>query len=214
MLTIFNKTKVLEVKIDAFLDTVLEAAFEFRVGIEYYLKETYDSFNIRKDTVDRLEGKADKLRREIENALYLEMLLPESRGDVLALLETTDDVLNALADMIVDFSIERPVLKDIKEDFLSLTDVCTKAVEEMIATVRAYFKDLVSVRNHIIKVMFLEKESDKIGERIKKHIFNKTNWELSKKIHLTTFVKYLQGIADKAEDVADRVSIYAIKRTE
>jgi len=64
----------------------------------------------------------------------------------------------------------------------------------------------------VTKIMFFEKESDKIGERIKRFLFDKSDIDLSRKIHIRTFVTYLQTIADKAEDVGDRVSIYTIKR--
>ncbi len=213
MFSVFRKTKELEQKIDEFLNVILEAALEFKQGMKYYLEGEYEEFEKRSVHVDQLEGRADRLRREIENKLYMEMLLPEARGDVLALLENSDDVLNIIADTIVEFSVERPeFLPEITNNFMSLVDVSIEAVEEMVATVRAYFKDLTAVRDHITKIMFFEKESDKIGEKIKRHLFENKELELSRKIHLCTFVSYLQTIADKAEDVGDRVSIYTIKR--
>ncbi len=213
MFTVFKKTKELEAKIDNFLDTILEAALEFKQGLKYYLSGDFDEFEKRAKHVDQLEGQADKLRREIENMLYAEMLIPEARGDVLALLENSDDVLNIVADTIVEFSIERPeFLEEIEDRFMNLVDVSMKAVEEMVAAVRAYFKDIVSVRDHITKVMFFEKESDKIGEKIKRYLFGREDLRLSHRMHLRTFISYIQAIADKAEDIGDRVSIYTIKR--
>ncbi len=213
MFTVFKKTKELEAKIDNFLDTILEAALEFKQGLKYYLAGDFEEFERRAKHVDKLEGQADRLRREIENMLYAEMLIPEARGDVLALLENSDDVLNIVADTIVEFSIERPeFLEEIDEQFMNLVDVSMQAVEEMVAAVRAYFKDIVSVRDHIKKVMFFEKESDKIGEKIKRYLFGREDLRLSHRMHLRTFISYIQAIADKAEDIGDRVSIYAIKR--
>ncbi|MCD6086426.1 MAG: DUF47 family protein [Candidatus Hydrothermae bacterium] len=213
MFSVFRKTKELEGKIDEFLNVILEAALEFKQGMKYYLEGDFDEFEKRSEHVDQLEGRADRLRREIENKLYMEMLLPEARGDVLALLENSDDVLNIVADTIVEFSVEKPEFPpEINSHFMGLVDVSLEAVEEMVATVRAYFKDLTAVRDHVTKIMFFEKESDKIGERIKRFLFDKSDIDLSRKIHIRTFVTYLQTIADKAEDVGDRVSIYTIKR--
>ena len=215
MFKMFKKTKEMEVKINEFLDTILAAALEFRQAIKYYLEGDIEEFEKRERHIDQLEGIADSHRREIESRIYVEMLLPESRGDVLALLENSDNVLNVIADTIVEFSIERPeMLPEIKEQFKNLTDVSIKATEEMVRAVRAYFEELTAVRDHITKIMFFEKESDKIGEKIKRYLFGKKDLLLSHKIHLRTFITYLQNIADEAEDTGDRVSIYTIKRLE
>lgn len=213
MLNLFRKTRELEARIEEFLDVILHAALEFRQGIRYYLEGDLEEFEARAQRVDQLEGKADGLRRQIENRIYSELLLPEARGDVLALLENSDDVLNVIADTIVEFSVEKPAFfEEIHAPFLQLVDVTMSAVEEMVAAVRAYFRDLAAVPNHIAKIMFFEKESDRVGEKIKRHIFGKEDLDLCHKVHLRTFVGYLQHIADQAEDVGDRVSIYVIKR--
>jgi len=213
MFTVFKKTRELISKIDEFLDTLLMAGLEFREGLKYYIDGKLKEFEDKTKKVDQLEGKADALRREIENIIYSHMLIPEARGDVLALLENSDDVLNIISDTMVEFYIEKPLLpEEIKKDFENLVDVSINAVEEMVMAVRSYFKELYAVRDHIAKIMFYEKESDKIGQKIKEYLFNNQKIELCHKIHLRTFVNYIQTIADQAEDIGDRVSIYAIKR--
>ena len=213
MFSVFKKTRELESKINEFLDMIMEAALEFRQGIRYYLNGDFEEFTKRERLVDQMEGRADKLRRDIENKLYSEMLLPEARGDVLALLENSDDVLNIIADGIIEFSVEKPNFpEELKGQFLDLVDVSIGAVEEMVRTVRAYFRELTAVRDHMTKIMFYEKESDKIGEKIKRLVFEREDLDLCQKIHLRNFINCLLTIADMAEDVGDRVSIYTIKR--
>ncbi len=213
MFQLFKKTRELENRIDAFLDTILQASLEYREGMKYYLQGDLEDFEHRVQEVDRLEGKADTLRREIENTIYAQMLLPEARGDVLALLENSDDVLNALADSLVEFSVEKPeILPEFHDDWQNLVEVSLKAVEAMVAGVRAYFKDIAAVRNHIATIMFYEKESDKVGQKLKQEIFGRADLRLSHKMHLRTFISFIQDLADRAEDVGDRLSIYVIKR--
>ena len=213
MFSVIKKTKALEAKIDEFLDTILKASMEFREGLKYYLNGDLEEFEKRSRLVDRLESNGDNIRREVENRIYLEMLIPEARGDVLALLENSDNVLNALADTIMEFSIEKPEFpEDLKDQIENLAGVSVETVEEMVATVRAYFKNITAVRDHLTKVMFYENESDKVGERIKRQVFSKEDLPLCSKIQIKTFVMYLQEIADKAEDVGDRVAIYTMKR--
>ena len=60
--------------------------------------------------------------------------------------------------------------------------------------------------------MLYEKEADKISTRLKKDVFQ-SELELSHKSHLRNFVEHIDNVADWAEDVSDRLAIYAIKAT-
>ena len=60
--------------------------------------------------------------------------------------------------------------------------------------------------------LFYEKEADKVSTKLKGAIFA-TDLPLSRKAHLRNFVEHIDNLADKSEDVADRLSIYTIKRT-
>ena len=83
-LSLFGRTKQLELQIDSFFDKVSEAAVVFRLGVRVYLKEGYtEEFVTRLDRVVELESEADVLRRDIEKHLYSNTLIPDSRGDVL-----------------------------------------------------------------------------------------------------------------------------------
>ncbi len=212
MLPIFGKTKEIENKIEEFLDLIARSSVEFKQAMTYYIDGEIEEFEKRAQIVDNMETETDKLRREIENRLYMETLIPESRGDVLALLETSDDVLNVMADTIVDFSVERPfVCDEMKKDFRELLDVAMNAVDAMVMTIRSYFRNIALVRDYANKVRIYENESDKIGEKIKRTIFSR-DIDLAQKIHIRNFIHKIEEVADKAEDVTDRVSIYAIKR--
>ena len=66
--------------------------------------------------------------------------------------------------------------------------------------------------NYNHKVMLYEKEADKVSTKLKKGIFA-ADIELARKTHLRNFVEQIDNVADWAEDVSDRLAIYAIKRT-
>ncbi len=61
------------------------------------------------------------------------------------------------------------------------------------------------------KIIFYEKEADKVSTTLKRSIFD-GDLDLARKLHLRHFVEAIDNIADRAEDVADRLAIYAIKR--
>ena len=91
MALFFRKIKHLEVQIDGFLNLVRESALLFERAVHFYLKKEMNEFESRLKAVSDNEHKADKLRIEIERNLYINTLIPDSRGDVLGILENTDN---------------------------------------------------------------------------------------------------------------------------
>lgn len=212
MAVLFNKIKNLEAQIDNYLDMVVKGGFLFNQGIKYFLEEQTDEFESRLVSIDTTESEADNLRRKIEKRLYTETLIPESRGDVLGLLEACDKVLNKTAETLHQFSVEIPfILPEVKNYYVELTDISVSALEEMVAAVRSYFTDINLVRDHINKVQLYETESDKIAAKIKRIVF-RSDIRLSQKMHMRYFALHIESIADEAEDVCDRLSIAAVKR--
>ena len=106
---LFHRTKELELKIDQFLDRLSESALVFRGAVDAYLADgCSEEFSEKHHNVDRLESDADNLRRDIETQLYTQTLSPESRGDVLGLLENLDHIIILIESVHWSFDIERP----------------------------------------------------------------------------------------------------------
>lgn len=210
----FSQSRTLERQIDEFLDRLSESALLFDLAIKSYLADGFSKdFAAKRKDVNENESAADVLRREIESQLYSQTLIPESRGDVLGLVETLDDVLNLCESSLWAFDIEKP---DIPEEyhplFKELTEMVVQAVEALARSSRAFFRDFERVSYHNHKVMFYEKEADKVSTKLKRKIFD-SDLDLAHKMHLRYFVESIDNIADWAEDVADRLAIYAIKRS-
>jgi len=211
---IFKKTKSLESKMDAFLDKISEAGIEYRRGIKNYMKNNHEDFERHLQQVTKLEHEADELRKNIETRLYTQTLVPESRGDILALMETSDDVIGRAKDTLVELSIEKPdVPAEFKSGFIELARSTSRALEEMVLALRAFMRDPINVRNYLHKVYHYEKESDRLAEELKRSIFASEELQLSHKIHLRYFTLHVDMLADLSEDVADRLAIYTIKRS-
>jgi len=208
-----KKTKKLEIQIDEYLDQIIKGGLLFRQGMKYYLHKNSEQFEDRIVEIEAAENKADDLRRTIETKLYMFTLIPEHRGDVLGLLESSDKVLNLLNETLKQFSVEIPEIpENMYKIFEDLAEATIAAVDNMVQAVRAYFKDYNLVRDLITKVIFYEKESDRIADQIKREIFLNEEKDLSYKIHIRYFAYHIERIADVAEDVCDRLSIAVIKR--
>jgi len=201
-------------QIDDFLDQVSEAGLIFQTGAEAFLRDDLVVFNQKKEQIIKTEHKGDALRRSLEEKLYRQTLIPESRGDVLELLENTDALLDRFKGALWQFFLEKPVICNaLKQDFLELIKCSVNAVESIVRSSRAFFKDLNAVADHMHKVIYWESESDRVASRLQAAIFERNDIGLCHKIQLRDFVRHIDKIADRAEDVADRLGIYVIKRS-
>jgi uncharacterized protein len=211
---LFKKSKELESQIDEFLDLIVSGGLLFRQGVRFYLQDRSEEFEQRLEDLRNTERQADMLRRGIESRLYIHTLIPESRGDVLGLLESADKVLNIITATLLKLAVEQPETPfDLNDLFLDLADASIAAEEQMVKSIRAYFRDVNHVRDHIGQVQFFREESNRLAEKYKRTVFRR-ELRLSHKIHLRYFTEHVERIAEEAEDVSDRVAIAAIKRFE
>ncbi len=210
---LFKSSKRIAAEIDEFLDFISESMLVFSHGVNCYLDAKENEFKERISQVGELESNADKRRRSVENQLYQHSLIPEHRGDVLALLETADHVIDTAKKTLFQFDVERPEIPDdLHSDFRLLTNASINCAETLVQATRAFFNDIWAVKNYLHKVYHYEKEADRISDNIKRKVFRK-DLDLCSKIHLRYFALHIEQISDRAEEVADRLSIYTIKRT-
>ncbi len=210
---LFRSSKMIENQIDEFLDVVAEGALVYKEGVRAYLEGNTQDFESRILAIDKLESRADKLSKEVEANLYSQSLIPEHRGDVLGLLENADNIIDTAKASLYQFSVEKPVIpEDFNIQYLKLAESCYQAVEAVIVSARAFFRDVETVKDNLYKVHHYEKEADQISDTLKRSIFS-GSLDLAHKIHLRYFALNVEKVSDKAEDVADRLAIYAIKRT-
>ena len=211
--SIFGQTKQLEREIDQFVDILSEVGLVFKTIIPSYLSNgASNKFDEMVEQVSEMESKADKITKEVERTLYEETLIPDARSDVLRLLEHMDELIGMYQGNCYHFSIQKPDFpKEFHKDLKNLTETVVNCVESLCLTVRSFFRDIKSVRDNAHKVIYYEKESDKQFSALARKIFD-TDLSLDKKIHLRYFVEKIDRICDNAEDIADEVQIYAIKR--
>ncbi len=209
---ILKTTKVIEAQLDQFLDIVGDTAMLYLRGIEDYLQDRMEQFEERLAQIRENEHKADDIRVHIERFLYEHTLIPENRGDVLAILENTDEVIDNMKDSFLQFSVENPIIaKELDDLFLQTARASVEAVDNLVMAIRSFFRDLAAVNNYIHKVYFFEREADQLGEKLRRLIFS-LDIDLAHKNQLRWFAVHLERISDLAQAVCDRLAIYTIKR--
>jgi hypothetical protein len=210
-----SKAKSLQLEMEQYFELIDEGAMMLEDGLAKYLAGNLELFEETIKEIDRVEHEADNLRRQIKHRLYVEMLIPDSRGDVLGLLETLDNVLDSTKHVAISISIEKPEIKAfLKEDFLELVRTTVLTVRELTLAVRAFFRQNFRVSEHLDKVHFWESENDKIEDRIKRKAFESEEIvHFSKRVHMRYFAERISKIADESEEVAERLAVYSIKRS-
>jgi predicted phosphate transport protein (TIGR00153 family) len=211
---LFGRTRRLIGDIDDFLTLLSESAMSFQEAVITYLDQgASERFDERLKQVGESESRADELRRNIQRAMYAEMLMPDTRGDILKLLESLDDIINKFEETLWYFSSEKPQIpEDLREKYKELLIPTTACVEALVLASRSFFRDVGTVSDHLHKVHFYEKEADQVIGRLKNDVFSR-DLSLAEKIHLRFFAERIVWISDSAEDVADELMIYAIKRS-
>jgi len=215
MLSIFKSSSAVIGQIEEFLTIVDESSLVFVEGIRNYLKGNREEFVNAMQKADEMEGKADALRRSVEDALYRHSLMPEFRGDILHLLEKLDDLIDIAKENLLQFDVESPdIPPEVHEDFIDLAKTSIKAVEAIVLSVRTFFRDPRSVKDLLPEVYFYEEEADQASNALKRRIYKEIpDLDLSRKNHIRYFIHQAENLSDVSEAIADIVAILAIKRT-
>ena len=199
-------------KIKAYLDQVDRCRNRFRSCIEKLVLEPENTENQAiLEEVHRSESKADDLRRSIELQLYERALIPESRGDVLGLLETLDAIPGLFQSLCYQFLLQKIVLPEqFRERYLHLVDVNIKSYDLVREAVLGLFfsKNVKSLTDLVDAV---ESDSDHIERDLIRDIFS-CKLDKADKILLKEIVINTGDISDQAETVKDRLILAIVKR--
>lgn len=214
MTTIFKKSIDLSMKIEKFLDIISNSLSLFEKVINSYLSEDHDTFEETFQRICALESEADELEIDIKVTLYKFMLLPDARADVLSLIKSLDNIIDAAEEITKDYYIQKPKFPmELHQDILELTRNSIKSADSLLIATRAFFNEVHLVSSHISKIKFYEHETDIIEDKINNRIFNDTLvTDLAEKLQLKIFVSKIAGISDESEIIGDKLTIFTIKR--
>jgi predicted phosphate transport protein (TIGR00153 family) len=209
---LWKKEKSIIAKIENYLDQVDICRDRFRACIEALLLEPKNKENEASvEEVHQAESKADDLRRDIELQLYQRALIPESRGDVLGLIETMDVIPGMFQSLCYQLLLEKIVFPDqFRERYLHLVDLNLKSYDLVRQAVLGLFynKDVKDLTDLVDAV---ESDSDHIERDLVRDIFN-CKMDKADKILLKEIVINTGDISDRAETVKDRLILAIMKR--
>jgi len=200
-------------RILAYLEQADLCLARFRDAFTRYLAQGPDDvFEGLRAESHRAESAADDLRREIEQTLYERELLPESRGDLLSLLESVDHIPGAAQGVLNILFLERPEVPGFLKPHLSqLVELNLEAHQAIDQAVRALMEDPARTRALRNRVDELESRSDRLQQLAIRELYA-SEFELARKLQMKDVIRTIGAISDRCEHTADLLNIIAIKR--
>ncbi len=210
----FRTTKLIRSQIDELLDVVSKAALTYKHGMSHAVRSGWDEEAEDKfEQTSACETRGDTLHDTIGQSLYTEMLLPDTAGDVLRLLGSLDHLLDEMENGFVVMRIERPEIPaEFHDKWVDCIGQAADAVEQVVVAARSYFRDPQTARDHIHKIHFYEKETQRTALKIIENVF-RSPLPLERKMQIRGHVWLIHGLADLADRAGDALAIYAVKRS-
>jgi uncharacterized protein len=199
--------------IEQYFRTCDETLLHFEEAMRTYL-DGGDSpaFSSLDELTHRSESKADDLRVEVEKLLYTRTILPESRDDLLDLLEAFDRMPN-LAETVIYMAHTQCIVvpPEFRERFAQLVALNVEAYRLARKTEDLLFSDPSHVGETVQQVDAKESEADGVEHRLVYDIF-RSSLPRCEMMLLRELISRVGDIADSAEKVARRLEIMALKR--
>lgn len=209
----FKKELQLEKLIYNYLENIGMIQKHFVKAMNICLKEgASDDFCFLVDQTHKFESRADDLRDEINELMYSRALIPESREDIMALLERVDEIprsFEQILNMIRTQQIFFPefLVLDIQE----LIRVSMESCDLMAKQIDVMIKKKEGIRTLMSTIDQNESHCDHIERRIIVKLFE-SDLEPFLKLQLKELVIVLGEISDQVDRVSKRVNIMTMKR--
>ena len=210
---LFKKEQQVEQLIYQYLDTLKMAQENFQKAANVHLEKGLgEDFDFLIEQTHKVESKADDIRNEIETMMYAKVLIPESRGDILGLLEAVDQIPGLFERILYMIQTQRLKTPDfLALDIKELIRVSLECCDLVIKQVEALFKKSEDIKPLVLTVDNSESHCDHIERRIITKVFD-SDLDPFQKLQLKELVVQIGEISDQADRVSRRLYIISIKR--
>jgi uncharacterized protein len=210
---LFKKELQLEALIYQYLENLGKTQEHFLKAMDTCLDEGLcGEFGFLIDQTHKFESKADEIRDEINYMMYSRALIPESREDIMSLIEMVE-VIPRIFELILHI-IRTQKLKipdaftiDVKD----LIRISVESCELMIKQIDLMLKNRHGIRALLSTIDHNESHCDHIERSLMTKIFD-SDLEMVHKLQLKELIVAMGEISDQADRVSRRVNILTLKR--
>jgi predicted phosphate transport protein (TIGR00153 family) len=211
---LFKKQKEVENLITEYVQSVEVAQDMFLQSMETYLEKgkSNPTFEVLVAETHKAESRSDDILEKIVTLLFEKALIPDLRGDILKLLETTDEIPDQFDRILAIILAQRVVLPEaLRLDFRELLTVSLEACSFTLESIRSLFKSEERAARLLFRADQLESQGDHIEKRVIVRIFE-SDWDPLQKILLRDLTQRMGDIADSAVQACRQVNLIVIKR--
>ena len=199
--------------LDEYLDGLNAIAQTMSSALAAYLGQDMAEFSRSLVQINETEHRLDTLRRGIEAAIYGRRLLPDTRGDILGLLEGLDKIPNRIQSTIREINLQKPLIPEsLHPNMKELVDRGVQIIQVLVQTAHEFLQRPHEVKRGVQELSELEHEADMIEHQSMALLFENSNLDLAHKMQLWRLFERLGSICDMAEDIGDRLIISSLKR--
>lgn len=210
---LFKAQRLVEEKIGNYCEMALRCVKEgIKVLIECMDNKNCEEWRNMVYEVHKAESSADDLRREIEYILFSRSLFPESRGDILGLLEKLDRIPNQIQSSVKMVLEQRIYIPNfVKEELEQIATTTEKCVNITLKSVNMLFSDFKSSLEMLGEIDAYESEVDRFQSKAIEKIFS-SDLEPLQKILLRDLINEISFVTNYAEEAGDFMRIIVVKR--
>jgi len=211
---LFRKQKMVEDLIYTYLDNIGLAEANFLKAFDIYFDKGRRSreFDLLTAETHKAESRSDDIRVEIGTLMYAKVLIPESREDILELLEAIDMIPNCCQRILYVIQTQNLVVPpflypDIKELIKISLESCHLVRQE----VDALFREPELLQKLSIAIDINESACDQLERRLITQLFN-SELDTYQKILIKELILEMGDITDRTNRISRRINIMSIKR--
>ncbi len=210
---LFKKEKQLESLIYQYLDHFGQTREHFLKAMDTCLNEGIcGEFIFLTDQTHKFESKADEIRDEINYMMYSRALIPESREDIMSLIEQVE-VIPRIFELILHIirtqklKIPEFVVLEVKD----LLRISAESCELVSKQIDLLLRNRQGIRVLLATIDGNESHCDHIERSLMTKIFD-SDIEIVHKLQLKELIVAMGEISDQADRVSRRVNILTLKR--
>jgi hypothetical protein len=210
---LFKKETQLDSLILQYLENLTRTQEHFVKAMETCLDEGIcGQFSFLIDQTHKFESKADEIREEVNLLMYSRALIPESREDIMNLLEHMD-VIPRIFELILHLirTQKLKIPQFIELETKDLIRISVESCELMIRQVELMIKNKQGIRALLATIDHNESHCDHIERTLMTKVFD-SDLDTCTKLQLKELIIAMGEISDQADRVSKRVNIMTLKR--
>ena len=210
---LFKKENRVEVLIFEYMDTLKLTQESFLNAINSCLEDQKcDEFEFLITQTHKHESKADDIRDEINDLMYSKALIPDSRGDIMQLIESIDMIPHYFERVLFVMQTQKLSIPDfLALDVKELIRISLESCDLLSKQLALHLKQKLGSRALLGTIDTNESHCDHIERRIITKIFD-SDLDPFIKLQLKELIVTMGEISDQTDRVSRRINIINMKR--